>query len=81
MCKIQNGAVNILFRPFFKICVIHKKPLRAVLILTIEIIVSVVRSGNSEEWLIREFEKRNIKSVRDVFYLELSEDGINFQKK
>ena len=38
-------------------------------------------SGKSEEWLIKELEKRGIKAVREVFYLELSDDGINMQRK
>lgn len=39
------------------------------------------RSGRTEEWLVKELEKHNISSVKDVFFLEITEEGTVLQKK
>ncbi len=81
-----NGQLSVVKKPDY--CTVtlgdmkmKKKNILPYLIITDGLVnkSELTRSGRDEKWLERELKKRNIDAVADVFFMELSDDGITFQ--
>lgn len=69
-CNVTLGDMNM-----------KKKSILPYLVITDGMVnkSELARSGRDEKWLERELKKRNIENIEEVFFMELSDDGITLQ--